>query len=210
MIRKAIIVLLTLAAIGTVVLWLKVSIGPSTGWTTEPHWGGFGLLPTMSSPPRVHVYGDFAGFAIDLGRFRSFRSGYVVIPFWAVSLLLSIYPTVAAVRGPVRRYRRHRRIIATISFLLSLIAVYYLLVLAFHALWKGRDGSTMLGRFLGSEAIALAGLLAFPLGVSYVVARAVFSKLGRSPDHVFPCCKNCGYNLTGNVSGVCPECGTPI
>ncbi len=23
-------------------------------------------------------------------------------------------------------------------------------------------------------------------------------------------CAKCGYNLTGNVSGVCPECGTPI
>ena len=23
-------------------------------------------------------------------------------------------------------------------------------------------------------------------------------------------CKNCGYNLTGNESGVCPECGTEI
>jgi hypothetical protein len=23
-------------------------------------------------------------------------------------------------------------------------------------------------------------------------------------------CRNCDYNLTGNVSGVCPECGTPI
>jgi hypothetical protein len=23
-------------------------------------------------------------------------------------------------------------------------------------------------------------------------------------------CQACGYNLTGNVSGVCPECGTPI
>ncbi len=22
-------------------------------------------------------------------------------------------------------------------------------------------------------------------------------------------CRNCGYNLTGNVSGRCPECGTP-
>ena len=24
------------------------------------------------------------------------------------------------------------------------------------------------------------------------------------------CCKRCGYNLTGNVSGRCPECGTVI
>jgi hypothetical protein len=23
-------------------------------------------------------------------------------------------------------------------------------------------------------------------------------------------CRNCGYDLTGNVSGICPECGTPI
>src|ERR1700722_1913560 len=23
------------------------------------------------------------------------------------------------------------------------------------------------------------------------------------------CCNKCGYNLTGNISGVCPECGTP-
>lgn len=22
-------------------------------------------------------------------------------------------------------------------------------------------------------------------------------------------CQNCGYNLTGNISGVCPECGMP-
>jgi len=24
------------------------------------------------------------------------------------------------------------------------------------------------------------------------------------------CCRNCGYDLTGNTSGVCPECGKPI
>jgi hypothetical protein len=23
-------------------------------------------------------------------------------------------------------------------------------------------------------------------------------------------CPKCGYNLTGNVSGICPECGTPV
>ncbi len=24
------------------------------------------------------------------------------------------------------------------------------------------------------------------------------------------CCRRCGYDLTGNTSGVCPECGTPV
>jgi predicted amidophosphoribosyltransferase len=23
-------------------------------------------------------------------------------------------------------------------------------------------------------------------------------------------CQKCGYDLTGNVSGICPECGTPV
>lgn len=30
--------------------------------------------------------------------------------------------------------------------------------------------------------------------------------LGRYIGH----CQKCGYDLTGNVSGVCPECGTPV
>jgi hypothetical protein len=25
-----------------------------------------------------------------------------------------------------------------------------------------------------------------------------------------PNCPTCGYNLTGNLSGTCPECGTPL
>jgi hypothetical protein len=25
-----------------------------------------------------------------------------------------------------------------------------------------------------------------------------------------PLCRHCGYDLTGNVSGRCPECGTPV
>ncbi len=33
----------------------------------------------------------------------------------------------------------------------------------------------------------------------------------RLPDiEGYPACTCCGYNLTGNISGVCPECGTGI
>jgi len=58
----------------------------------------------------------------------------VYIYFWWPFLLCSIYPAIAFIRGPFRRYRRRKK-----------------------------------------------GL-----------------------------CLNCGYNLTGNVSGVCPECGGKI
>jgi predicted Zn-ribbon and HTH transcriptional regulator len=27
-------------------------------------------------------------------------------------------------------------------------------------------------------------------------------------NHGIPCCTSCGYDLTGNVSGACPECGS--
>jgi hypothetical protein len=30
------------------------------------------------------------------------------------------------------------------------------------------------------------------------------------PRRIPGCCSNCGYNLTANTSGVCPECGTPV
>ena len=36
--------------------------------------------------------------------------------------------------------------------------------------------------------------------LSFLVAERLRRKIG--------CCKNCGYNLTGNTTGVCPECGT--
>ena len=32
----------------------------------------------------------------------------------------------------------------------------------------------------------------------------------RATDDGMPHCTKCGYNLTGNVSGICPECGTPV
>ena len=56
------------------------------------------------------------------------------VPFWFLSLLFAVYPTVAFIRGPYRRHRRRKK-----------------------------------------------GL-----------------------------CLKCGYDLTGNLSGVCPECGERI
>ncbi|UCE59218.1 MAG: hypothetical protein JSU63_17460 [Phycisphaerales bacterium] len=44
------------------------------------------------------------------------------------------------------------------------------------------------------------------LGALVIVHRWI-SRSGRVPDGV---CTKCGYNLTGNVSGTCPECGTEV
>lgn len=46
----------------------------------------------------------------------------------------------------------------------------------------------------------------------YVVPILVLSYLLRRFDckKARDACHACGYNLTGNVSGICPECGTPV
>lgn len=43
---------------------------------------------------------------------------------------------------------------------------------------------------------------------SYVVARRPGWRLRRR--HLAGCCRKCGYDLTGNASGICPECGTAV
>jgi len=57
--------------------------------------------------------------------------------------------------------------------------------------------------FIGLPLCAL-GLLVLITGV--VHAAMYRSKTSQLPGH----CRRCGYNLTGNVSGRCPECGTEI
>ncbi len=53
-------------------------------------------------------------------------------------------------------------------------------------------------------------LTAVALAIPYVVARLLYArltwKLADAPGH----CRRCGYDLTKNESGVCPECGVEI
>lgn len=58
-------------------------------------------------------------------------------------------------------------------------------------------------------ATSVPAVLASPLlplvWLGRCVRRWCSARLARSVGH----CRMCGYDLTGNVSGVCPECGTP-
>ena len=63
----------------------------------------------------------------------------------------------------------------------------------------------------GREAVVLSLLVLalFVAWVSHLVIRArrAYLPMRRHWDVE---CVACGYDLTGNVSGVCPECGTPV
>jgi hypothetical protein len=55
------------------------------------------------------------------------------------------------------------------------------------------------------EAIRIPLWLLYAISVA--AAACVFAKL-RAPSYHF--CHSCSYNLTGNESGICPECGEPV
>jgi len=74
--------------------------------------------------------------------------------------------------------------------------------------WDVEDGATP-DSALTLYLLARIGLL-LVMGFSCrAVARLRFSRR-RCWDSPQPRCNQCGYNLTGNTSGVCPECGTPV
>lgn len=68
---------------------------------------------------------------------------------------------------------------------------------------------------VGLDPVALSGLaigVALPL-LSSAIGAAGLVFLSARIDRALrpePHCRKCGYNLTGNVSGACPECGQAI
>jgi hypothetical protein len=56
-------------------------------------------------------------------------------------------------------------------------------------------------------------LLGIALAVGAVAIGVLVGVRSAKPEadpHRGPHCRRCGYDLTGNVSGACPECGTPV
>ena len=75
---------------------------------------------------------------------------------------------------------------------------------AAEALFIGayEEGDYLLEGAVAASALLLASVLA------YITCRAIFVALaGRELLKDEESCTRCGYNLKGNVSGICPECG---
>jgi len=55
------------------------------------------------------------------------------------------------------------------------------------------------------------GIVSIPIWIPAILLAGLSLWLGQSRGQSHsPLCRTCGYNLTGNVSGICPECGRPI
>jgi hypothetical protein len=89
------------------------------------------------------------------------------------------------------------------------------LPLTFEAVWNGftfTAGDLGMTSYFAGRAPGRASITktwpTLPFLLALLIPTGVLWWLG--PQHFPPgCCKTCGYNLTGNVSGRCPECGKP-
>lgn len=66
----------------------------------------------------------------------------------------------------------------------------------------GKDATAMVAGWLATSILAVLPACWFGVLLLRLVRNSRRSNA--------PVCLNCGYNLTGNVSGVCPECGMAI
>ncbi len=68
------------------------------------------------------------------------------------------------------------------------------------------DGSWTVSDFYPVIALAIIVLVTLLIAGVLVYLRRIII----GPRISFRKCDHCGYDLTGNTSGRCPECGTPI
>jgi hypothetical protein len=120
MMRKAIIVVLTLAAVGTACLWALNSLNANL--LVEASDGGLSIVVAYDrdpEPPRTTVeyrLGRFAlkrsaahGIALPGGLVPQTVMWTLEMPLWALLVLFAVYPLVGFTRGPVRRWQRSRK-----------------------------------------------------------------------------------------------------
>ena len=69
------------------------------------------------------------------------------------------------------------------------------------------DSSVVFGAFAGpiGPFMVLGGIILFLVPLHLIGRRASLKAR-----FTLPLCSRCQYNLIGNLSGVCPECGTPV
>ncbi len=123
--------------------------------------------------------------------------------------LYELFPFVAlaVVIMPFTVFRIYRACI--VLCLCGLLGILSFSIPAHVYLWSPDYGSATLGKFdmviYFFMPYYCTGALLIGLIVGLIIIKAPYYKT-----HPIGHCVQCGYNLTGNVSGVCPECAEAI
>jgi hypothetical protein len=123
---------------------------------------------------------------------------------WFTAMAMTSLPYAMAVRWLSDRRKASGRIAFGVSVVT--LSVFLLCILSWPLLWLIQyvcDMGVTPRRIFGL-CYSFAGVL-LVIGFLYWALRKPEEK-----DDGYPHCTECDYNLTGNVSGVCPECGEQI
>ena len=149
---------------------------------------------------------------------------------WILIIIFFIPPMIWAWRYPLSRWMKASvYVIFTVSVIVLLVSAPLAIYSNAHPTWTGIAGFSSRYRFVldsgdlkfvtdgGWESPWWISLTHFASGLATLAFLSVMLLL---PDSVRSSpgrrrrasgqCLQCGYPLTGNVSGVCPECGTAI
>ena len=127
-------------------------------------------------------------------------------------LLVAIFPLIGYVQVRVHRVQRHVaalvRVAVFAGYSLSGGFLFHDIVLE-DLIVPPVGQTTVLNAVPFTVSGGLYGLIGY--AVSCLASRIVVYVVARyRPVVDARQCEHCGYDLTGNVSGICPECGRPI
>jgi len=118
-----------------------------------------------------------------------------------------LFPSDQHFREAVGRfYKRPFRVVFQVSILALGTSAGALLAQA-NFLWPVSLLPPLLRAVLGGSLLPAVIILAWALLMKRRLQRHLRRELN---DAGVPICINCGYQLTGNISGTCPECGTAV
>lgn len=125
--------------------------------------------------------------------------------------ILVVFPIAALARS----YRKLPRVSLGLIYVLGFAVGWHLtmetLQAAEYGLWKGLRPSeqtalTLLSRQV--QGLSITVLVSVPLGLgTWSLCRLLRGKILIQDGSL---CSRCGYSLIGNLSGVCPECGSEV
>ena len=157
-----------------------------------------------------HFFQNVAGFVVDiqllLSEFQQKYAQYIFPPYAGhVLRLLFVLSSIALAQSVNARFGnrlsgvREFRLVAACGMLVCLADWGVVIIIKLNLYW---------GNFLMSYWLYEIGILLLKGFGVFWIWRAL-GMAQRRLNAELPC-RNCNYNLTGNISGTCPECGTTI
>ena len=222
MIRKAIIVVLTVVSLWTLFSWGLSHVPGGSAWFSYGSASdGMEIIWYVRDGASILVHRTYG----NVGR-GVHKCSYNPPPIWGFLLLIVASPAVVFARGPFRRWERRRNGLcvacgtailgaikvcsecgADVGCLLKMTSSRWFTLTALHAaiMLVVAFALVLDGAYSGAILFVLLALAAPIFGL---VWGKVYTRRYNKRYMGFRFCSTCQYDLTGNESGVCPECGS--